>query len=133
MQPPPYFGLRLIVGSFLFGGMVSLVRYLLAGHASWLAFLTIAGAGLLAGSLSFFSSQIEAALYRMLSMIARLVEAAITILLLGIFYYLVLFPASLALKLFGHRAIRKGFDPSAATYWEDAPPPDKAERYFRQF
>lgn len=48
-------------------------------------------------------------------------------------YLLVLAPTGLLLRAGGRRALVKTFDRRAATYWSDAPKPDGAARYYRQF
>jgi hypothetical protein len=53
--------------------------------------------------------------------------------LLAAFYYLILTPLGLLLRAAGHRAIRKGFDKSSATYWQDAKKDIDPESYYRQF
>jgi Saxitoxin biosynthesis operon protein SxtJ len=53
--------------------------------------------------------------------------------ILAIIYYLVFTPMGLALRLFGHDAMKKRFDPDAATYWVPHRVRSGTEHYFRQF
>ena len=48
-------------------------------------------------------------------------------------YLLLLAPAGLAMRAGGRKALSKGFDRSAPSYWREAPPRDNAGRYYRQF
>ena len=48
--------------------------------------------------------------------------------------YLLLFaPVGLARRAMGRRSFHKGFDKSAPSYWNDAPPSRDPTRYYRQF
>ena len=51
---------------------------------------------------------------------------------LAVMYYLVVVPIGLVLKLAGRDPLRRGLDPSAATYWREREQPSDAD-YFRQF
>jgi hypothetical protein len=53
--------------------------------------------------------------------------------LLAAAFYLLLTPIGVVRRLAGWRAIERGPDPAATTYWRPAPPPADAARYLRQF
>lgn len=53
--------------------------------------------------------------------------------LLACVYYLVFTPTGLLLRLVGRDAMRRRFDRSAPTYWEESHREVPAERVFRQF
>lgn len=132
-SPPTYFPLRLIIGGIFFGAMLTFVRYLLNGEANMRLFFVVAGLGITIGVVSFFSNAVELVVYKALSGIASLIEKSITLVLLAVFYYLILYPCSLILKLAGHKAIRKSFDRKIQSYWQDADSNSGPESYFRQF
>jgi hypothetical protein len=54
-------------------------------------------------------------------------------LLLGVFFYAVLAPVGLAMRLFGRDPLKRRFDPAAASYWEAGRPAAGMRRYFRQY
>jgi hypothetical protein len=47
-------------------------------------------------------------------------------------YYVVLTPIGLILRLCGHDALSRRFDPAAASYWHQRPGPRRPDSYFRQ-
>lgn len=52
---------------------------------------------------------------------------------LATLFYLLFTPLGLVLRFTGRRALRRGCDRRAATYWLHAPPTPPPERYFRQY
>lgn len=63
----------------------------------------------------------------------KCLETAITYLLLSLFYYLVLTPVALCLRLFGHRPFAKKGDGETDSYWEPVNEEPKPEHYYRQY
>lgn len=57
-----------------------------------------------------------------------------TLLLLAV-YFLVITPIGLIVRLFGHDAMQRRFDPDAATYWEDCDEQEEEARakYLKQY
>lgn len=53
--------------------------------------------------------------------------------LMGAFFYLLITPFGLIRRLSKTKAIAKGADPEATTYWRDAPRNDDPKRYYRQY
>jgi len=57
-----------------------------------------------------------------------------TRLILGIFFYLILTPVGLIMRLFGRDPLHRKFDRDATTYWAKRPPAEfKQERYQQLF
>ena len=54
-------------------------------------------------------------------------------LLLISFYLFVVTLVGLVLRAFGHRALRKGFEKQASSYWQDVAPTRDVRQYYRQF
>lgn len=54
-----------------------------------------------------------------------------TVVLAGL-YYAILTPIGLLLRLCGHDALQRGFDPKAASYWHKRPGPRTPDSYLRQ-
>jgi hypothetical protein len=52
---------------------------------------------------------------------------------LGAVYYAVLTPVGWALRVAGYDPLRRGFDPTARTYWIERKRQSEPSRYFRQF
>jgi hypothetical protein len=52
---------------------------------------------------------------------------------LAVFFYGLLTPLGLLLRLFGSDLLRRKFDPAAKSYWEPHEPSSDATRYFRQY
>jgi len=57
----------------------------------------------------------------------------VSIVLLGLVYYLVLTPIALALRIVGHDPLTRKFEPGATTYWSARPPAPSSARYFKQY
>lgn len=53
-------------------------------------------------------------------------------LILGVFYYLVLSPVGLILRLSGHDPLNRKYQPGQTTYWKPRGAPKSARSYFRQ-
>lgn len=53
--------------------------------------------------------------------------------LLGAIYFLVITPIGFAVRLLRGDPLDRAFDRSAPTYWTTHTPPDRVNRYFRQF
>ena len=65
--------------------------------------------------------------------LGRIVGAAATWLLLVPFFYLCFPFAHLILKLRGRDPLRRRWDPTAASYWTDRKPVERATHYSRQY
>ena len=57
----------------------------------------------------------------------------ITLVLMGIIYYLVITPTGLLMRLFGRDPMSRRFQPDAASYWIARKEDASLDRYFRQF
>lgn len=53
--------------------------------------------------------------------------------LLALVFYFVVYPIGLLMRLFGHDALGRRFDPDAGSYWMDCETEEDPKRYFRQF
>ncbi len=58
---------------------------------------------------------------------------AVSHLLLGVVYFVVITPIGLALRILGRDLLERPFDRAAATYWVRHNPAGPIERYLRQF
>ena len=71
--------------------------------------------------------------YLVLTIAAWPVGWAMSFVLLGIIYYLVVTPLGLLLRLFGHDPLTRRFEGTAKSYWVERPVASGFDRYFRQF
>ena len=53
--------------------------------------------------------------------------------IMGLIFYGILSPVGILFRLMGRDVLNRRFEPESATYWTDAQPPAKPDRYFRQF
>ncbi len=65
--------------------------------------------------------------------VTKFLERAITFILLATFFYFILTPVALCLRLFGHEPFIKRGDKSTSSYWEPVKTAPKVERYYRQY
>lgn len=72
-------------------------------------------------------------IYVVLTAATMPIGAAVSFLLLVIFYYLLLTPLGLLFRLIGRDSLCRKFDSTAESYWIARKPPETMERYFRQF
>ena len=71
--------------------------------------------------------------YRIWMGLATPVAFVLQRLLLGAFFYLVLAPVGVAMRLCGRDPLKRRFDPAAASYWEPGRTQRDMRRYFRQY
>ena len=57
----------------------------------------------------------------------------ITLVLMGVVYYLVITPTGLLMRLFGRDPLTRKFKPEASSYWIRRKEDASLDRYFRQF
>lgn len=71
--------------------------------------------------------------YRLLTLLTWPIGFVAGEVFLAASFFLVFLPLGLLGRLLGRRALTCGFDPAAATYWEEKAQPADPRRYFRQF
>lgn len=64
---------------------------------------------------------------------AKPIGWTVSMALLAMVYFLVIMPIGLALRVFGHDPMQRGFDRERTSYWGEHPPPPEARRYYRQY
>ena len=99
-----------------------------SGTLAW-----VAGGGFALGVLLWLVPQISKPVYLIWYFLAACIGLVISNLLLGAFYYLVLTPVGLVMRLFGRDLMRRKFDRSAPTYWDPVDPAADLQRYYRQY
>jgi hypothetical protein len=94
--------------------------------------LMLAGAGLCICLISLVSTKAARIIYLGMTLAALPIGFVVSILLMGIFYFLVLTPVGLIFKLLGRDLLNRRFLPDAATYWSPRQNTNDKERYFHQ-
>ena len=102
-------------------------------HAWHPSFLGLGVIGLAVGGLFWLVPQIAKPFYLAWYFLACCIGIVMSNLLLGAFFYLALTPIGLLVRAFGRQSLRKAFDRSKASYWDDGEKNIKPDRYYRQF
>lgn len=100
-------------------------------EAVWPYWVGGVGAGL--GLLFWLLPALAGPFYRIWFAFACTMGLVIGNTLFALFYYLVMTPIGLFVRLIGRSPLRRRPDPQAATYWEDAPKAKDVRRYYRQY
>jgi hypothetical protein len=120
-----------------FGILFTVVSMLLAAYLAWkgnAAWPWLLGAGLFFLLAGFFLQPLLRPLYIGWMKFAFVLGWINARLILGVFFYLVLTPLGLVMRLFGRDVLYRKFDRKATTYWVKREPAEfKRERYERLF
>jgi MFS family permease len=90
-------------------------------------------AGLCICLITLISAKAARTIYLGLTFAALPIGFVVSILLMGIFYFLVLTPIGIIFKLLNRDLLDRKFLPSAPTYWSRRENAADKERYFHQF
>jgi len=126
------FALSLMIGFPILAVAFALVSLLRSGHpGAGLLWLAVGGAG--AGAVFWWLPQIAKPFYLVWFFAACCIGIVVSNTLLIAFYYLVITPIGLIMRMCGRDRMQRRFDPAAPTYWKDAEKGIAPQRYFRQF
>lgn len=126
------FALSLIIGFPILATILAVVMWL-SFHA-WKPFSLWLGAiGAAVGVVFWLIPQIARPFYVVWYFLGCCVGIVMGNTLFALFYYLMLTPIGLVMRLLGHDPLRRKFDRSAASYWRDAEKGVDPKRYYRQF
>lgn len=126
------FAKSLVIGFPILAIVFSLLGFWRTGSVpTWTPWLAGIGAGL--GVVFWLVPQIAKPFYLAWYFLACCMGIVISNLLLMTFYYTVITPIGLIMRLLGRDPMERRLDRSATTYWVDAEKSVEAERYFRQF
>jgi hypothetical protein len=121
-----------MIGFPVLAVVFSLVGWLGKGAVpGWTPWLAGLGAGL--GVVLWLVPQIAKPFYLAWYFLACCMGIVISNLLIAIFYYVVITPIGLIMRLLGRDPMQRRWQPKAASYWQEAEKSVEAERYFRQF
>ena len=96
--------------------------------------LWLGGTGLVAGALlRILPSVVVRPFYLAWYFLAACMGLVMGNVIFGLFYYALFTPIGMIVRALGKLSLKKGFDPKAATYWQDAEKSVDPARYYRQF
>jgi hypothetical protein len=105
----------------------------LSSHTWQPFFLWLGVLGFAAGAVLWRLPQIARPFYVIWYFLGCCIGIVMGNLLFALFYYLLLTPMGLMMRLAGRDPLRKKFDRSTPTYWRDAEKVVDVKRYYRQF
>ncbi len=99
---------------------------------NWELFGWIAGIGCGIGLFCFLIPALARPIYCLWFFLVCIIDTVITLVLLPTFYYIILFPYALLIRMMGKNSLKKR--PQACeTYWNDVAPTKDSSQYYRQF
>jgi hypothetical protein len=128
---------RSFAKSLVIGFPALAVLFALSGwlktHAfpGWTLWLAAIGAG--AGVIFWLLPQIAKPFYLVWYFAACCIGIVVSNFLIAAFFYLVITPFGLLMRVFGRDPMKRRWDRSAPTYWHEAEKAVDPKRYFRQF
>jgi hypothetical protein len=121
-----------VIGFPLLAAFLAAVGWLSTGRVHpMLLWLGLGGAAL--GAVLWLLPQIARPVYVVWYFLACCSGIVVSNTLLAAFYYLVLTPTGLIMRLLGRDPMARRFDPRLPSYWVETEKPIAPERYFRQF
>jgi hypothetical protein len=126
------FARSLVTGFPVVAAVLSLIMRAKTGV--WKPFpLWIGGIGCGVGLVLWAIPQIARPFYMIWYALGCCIGIVMGNLLFSAFYYLVMAPFGIVMRVLGRDPLRKTFDKSAPTYWKDAEKVFDLKRYYRQF
>ena len=112
--------------------VIAVLLYLIKGlPLAWCISITAVGVVI------FISSRVSVKLtkgiYISFTLLTLPIGMAVSFLLMGAFYYLVLTPVGLFFRLTGRDVLNRKFEPNSNTYWIKRSRKEDLNHYFRQF
>jgi hypothetical protein len=112
--------------------LASLLLYIFRGLGlQWVAVISSVGAAILLTS--FISLRATRVTYLGLILVTLPIGLAVSFFLLAIFFFGILTPLAMVLRLIGRDPLNRKFDPDIGSYWITHRQPDDLDRYFNQF
>ena len=126
------FALSLMLGFPIIALILAVVTRL-SSHAWNPFFLWLGVIGFAIGALLWLIPQIARPFYAIWFFLGCCVGIVMGNTLFALFYYLLLTPMGLVMRLAGRDPLRRRFDRSTPSYWRDAEKVVDMKRYYRQF
>ena len=131
-QPGPKdlrsFGTIGLIATCIIAALLYLIKGLTFG---WVA--AIISVGVLIFISSRISLKVTKGIYLTFTLLTLPIGIAVSYLLMGIFYYLVITPVGLFFRLIGRDILNRKFKPHTDTYWIKRNRQEDLKHYFRQF
>lgn len=126
------FAKSLVIGFPILAAVFALLGWLKTGaFPSWTLWLAALGAG--AGVVFWLIPQIAKPFYLVWYFAACCIGIVISNLLIAAFFYLVITPFGLVMRIIGRDPMDRRWDKSKTSYWRDAERITDPQRYWRQF
>jgi hypothetical protein len=126
------FGQSLMIGFPVIAIVLGTVNRIASG--AWHGgFLWLAVIGFAAGLVFFLLPQFAKPFYLVWYVLAACIGVVISNIALGAFYYLMIAPVGLIMRLSGRDPLRRRTSSEATSYWRDVEKAVDPKRYFRQF
>ncbi len=126
------FALSLIIGFPVIAALFTALA-LLKTHAAKPFFVWLGAVGCLIGFVFWLLPQIARPFYVVWYALGCSIGIIIGNIMFAAFYFLVVTPLGLALRLLGRDPLRKTFNRVTPTYWQEAKKGIDPKRYYRQF
>ena len=130
------FGVIALVAFGLLGGWILWRGTLFGidlGTAGPIIAYVLWGVGLVSGVLSAVAPAANRLLYVAMIVLTYPIGFVVSHVILAFVFYGIITPIGLVFRLTGRDALRRKFEPDAASYWIAHREPGSVERYFRQF
>lgn len=127
------FAISFVIGFPCIAVVLLIARRVLAGEWRLESALWLGGVGLGAGLVFLAIGVLAKPFYLLWYFLACCIGIVISNVLFMGFFFLVVTPLGLLLRILGKRPIQTGFDKSAKTYWRDVERVTDVKRYFSQF
>jgi predicted membrane protein len=122
------FGTIAIIATVIIAALLYLIKGL---SLAWC--ISIIAVGILIFISSRVSCKLTKGIYISLTLITLPIGMAVSFLLLGAFYYLVLTPIGLFFRLTGRDVLNRKFEPNTDSYWIKRSRKEDLKHYLRQF
>lgn len=127
------FGLLLLAMGPVGATVLTLVLRLFTGEWHFIFPLIIWGVTFVFGLNSFVLPKYSLWCYRAWFALVTTIDFIVTYLGLTLFFFAVMLPAALIMRLRGYKPFSKGPEPGAETYWVDCEKDIDPKRYLKQF
>lgn len=130
------FGWIALAGFALLGGWIFWKGTLFGcnlGSAAPAVSYILWGLAVLTGMFSAVAPKANYPLYVTLIIVTWPIGFVLSHIIMGIVFFGVITPMGLLFRIIGRDSLNRRFEPQTKSYWVPHAPPDKIERYFRQF
>jgi hypothetical protein len=126
------FAVSLMIGFPVLAALFAVIAWWQTGK--WgSGYLWLGGVGSGVGAILWVVPQLARPFYLLWHFLACCIGIVVSNALLAAFYYVVITPTGLVMRILGRDPMRRRWDASVTSYWTDAQTPVEPERYFRQF